>query len=118
MKRSRGGGRILKPIGLFFWWLSGLGYPFLQDEDSGRLFDHPVVVFLILFFTLLVMKMSLTLWLCEVALSEGCLAILQGSWHMALLLPGIGDGDGDVPWREPGLSVPCSEALPGLGAGP
>lgn len=61
------------------------------------------------------MKMGLTLWLREVARSEGCQAVLQGSWHVSLLLPGMGAGNGDkdVPQREPGLSVPFSEALPG-----
>lgn len=38
---------------------------------------------------------------------------------MALLLPGTGarNGDEDVPQGEPGLSVSCSEAFPGLRAG-
>lgn len=39
------------------------------------LFDCSVV-FSVLFFNLLVMKMGLTLWLCEVALSEGFRLVL------------------------------------------
>lgn len=35
-----------------------------------------------------------------------------------LLLPGVEAGNGDVPQGELGLSVPCSEAFPGLGARP
>lgn len=41
------------------------------------------------------MKMGLTLWLCEVALSEGCQALVQGSWHVTLLLPGMIAGNRD-----------------------
>lgn len=59
------------------------------------------------------MKMALTLWQCEVALSECCQAVLQGKLACGM---GAGNGDKDVPQREPGLSVPVSpflEALPG-----
>lgn len=73
-----GGRRFSKPVDLFFQLLSGLGNLFKLFPANMRTQEFLTVqlFFLVLFFNLLVMKMGLTRWLCEVALSEGCQAVL------------------------------------------